>query len=808
VLKKALVKNPEERYRTIVEAHHDLRNVKLSSHSLSLTAPIARHIAETTIPEFGATLTPQKAEKKPLTFVVAGITGYTEMLEQLPLEEVNRFLSRAHQSAEDLATRTRGVLNEFDPDRIIVLFGIPAAQENDFVTAINFAFDLQSLISSLASEFGTAFEQLISLRCGVHSGLVLMQPSLRMKSKFEITGQPFQIALTLASNAKPSEVLITQESRRLTRNLFVSESGDALTIPGLSKFSNTYSLVKHSSESGPSDFLTPYTGRRNELSALQASWEKALGGEGQFIALMGEAGVGKSRLFTEFKSTVRENVRFLRGQCHPFGASIPYAPFRELLANALELHSSTSTEEVIRKIHGLDPLLQDFTPLYLHLLSLQNERFPFPKHLEGENLRLAILDALTAFVLVKKNVPLLLLLEDWHWADDASQNTLKQILEMVSDQSVLAIVTYRPDSSVDWSGVRHHQQIYLDPLEASSSRELMCALLGCKQVSEGLAQLIHDRTGGNPFYVEEICFSLQEESKIKIDGETAVLNASAKSLRLPETIQALLLSRLDRLDRNTKEVLQAAAVIGREFTRTILQRVTRNDANLGSCLSSLKGVGLIQQMHVLPEATYKFRHALTQEVAYESMLTHEKKQIHQHVAESIEEIYKQRLEEHLDLLAEHYSRAAIWEKAVDYGMRSSRKAVALGQFSEALQILKKAEQWLAGMPSDASRQQLEIDLMLQEERLCETLGIRDRQEQILQDLLAALKKADDKSREMEVHRRQGELMTLLARFNAAEEALNRSLELSRLLGDRAGERNALRSIGFMRWHQGKMMKPY
>lgn len=801
VLKKALAKNPDERYDSIVQADQELRNVKLSSQSLSVTVPPINHAAEPTIPEFGLTLTPHRAEKKALTFVVCGIAGYTEMLEQLPFDEVNRFTSRVQQSTESLADRYHAILNEFDPDRIIVLFGIPAAQENDFVSAVHFAFDLQSSVTSLAREFDHSLQQPVSLRCGIHAGLVLMQPSVRMKSKYEITGQPLQIALTLASNAKPSEVLITQEGRRLTRNCFVTESRDDIALPGLSGSSKSFSLV---SQSDPSTegFLAPYTGREQEFNILRKCWERALSGEGQFVTLNGEAGVGKSRLFHEFKGSIKEEIRFLYGQCRPYGSSIPYAPFRELLVHALELNATSSPDEVIERVHRLDPLLQDFTPLYLHLLSLQSERFPFPKHLEGENLRFAILDALTAFVLVKKNFPVLLLLEDWHWADEASQNALRQILEMVTDQAVLALVTYRPDSSLDWTGVRHHQQIYLDPLESSSSRELMRSLIGSESVSEPLAQLIYDRTGGNPFFVEEICFTLRDEGKIKIEEGTATLVGSAKTLRLPETIQALLLSRLDRLDKKSRCVLQTASVIGREFTRTILQQVNKNEPNLATCLGSLKRLGLIQQLQVLPEATYKFRHALTQEVVYESMIAQEKKQIHQNVAEAIEEFYKDRLEEHFDLLAEHFSRAGIWRKAVEYGMRSSQKAASLGQFSEALHILKKTERWLASMTADEVHQQLEIDLMLQEERLCETLGIRDRQEQILRDLLAALNTQNDPNRQMEVYRRQGELLTLLARFDAAETALNQSLELSRSLKDSSGERNALRSIGFMRWHQG------
>ena len=804
ILHRALAKELEDRYSSIAEANRDLRSVKFGNESLTITSTSLKEIAQTTLLEIGMTVAPQKAEKKPLTFFAGGITGYGELLDQLHFDDVQRFLNGLQKSAETFAEKYRAVLNEFDPDRIVVLFGIPSSQENDFITAVHFAFDLQNAVSEISREFCGSCEQLVSLRAGIHSGLVLMQPSVRGKSRYEITGAPFQVALTLASNAKPNEVVITQESRRLTRHLFLTESRDAVLVPGMSKSTVAHAVLRES-HSLTETFLAPYTGRQKEMTLLQDCWQKATEGKGQFVSLVGEAGVGKSRLFIEFKRKIQGEIRYLHGHCDPYTA-VPYAPFRELLVNALELPEndpSYSADEVIRKIREMDPQLEDFIPLYLHLLSIQNDRYPFPKHLEGENLRLAILDALSVFVLVKKQTTVLLLLEDWHWADEASQNAFKQILEMLPEQSMLAVASYRPDSTLNWSDARHHMQIYLEPLESTSSRELMRSLLDAENVSDSLAQLIYDRSGGNPFFVEEICLNLKEEGKVQMEQGTAMLSSSPEILRLPETIQALILSRLDRLNRRTKEILQRAAVIGREFTRTILQRVTGNEPGLASALTTLKTLGLIQQVNVLPEPAYKFRHALTQEVAYDSLLGHEKKEIHQLVAEAIEEFYKERLEEHFDFLAEHFSRADYWWKAVDYGVKSSEKAKALGQFPEALNLLKKAEAWLFRLPDDPAREAIRIDLMLREERLCETLGIRDRQEQILQELLTALQNANDEPRQMEVYRRQGELMTLLTRFEAAETALQESLHLSESLKDRSGERNAWRSIGFMRWHQGR-----
>jgi tetratricopeptide (TPR) repeat protein/tRNA A-37 threonylcarbamoyl transferase component Bud32/class 3 adenylate cyclase len=800
VLAKSLAKNINDRYNSISEAVEDLRLVK-TTHAPTLTVASTAAAAPTMVVPGETGITARKAEKKPLTFLVAGISGYSELLEQLPFGQIKNFQQRLESQTEALTAKFGGVLNEFDPDRIVILFGIPIAQENDFVSAVQLAFDLQRSAVEIGTEIFVQNEQLIALQSGIHSGLVVMQPSVRGKCKYEIAGAAFQTAVTLALNARPNEILITAESKRLTRHMFVSESRDGISIPGMTTPSNAYAVLTDSSQAEEA-FLAPYTGRDKELTVLQNCLERSTAGEGQFVTLVGEAGVGKSRLFAEFKRMLNGSVRCLEGRCFPSAATVPYAPFRDLIIEALHLHKIRTPEEVAQKIREIDPALEDFIPLYLHLLSMQSEQFPFPRHLEGENLRLAILDALSGFVLTPRAMPVVLLLEDWHWADEASQNAVKQIVEMLPEQACMAVVSYRPDASIDWSGTMHHTRLYLEPLEAKASKVLMQSIFEVETVSDSLAELIYDRSGGNPFFVEEICLTLKEEAKIKVEQKAASLESSPDKIRLPETIQALILSRLDRLDRATRDVLQTAAVIGREFSRTIFQRVSGNQSNLASSLGSLKNLGLIQQLRVLPEPLYKFRNALTQEVAYDSLIASEKKRLHHAVAQAIEELYEGRLEEYYEQLAQHFSKADSWAKAVQYGIASAQRANDLGQFSESLQILEQAEQWLAKLTGDSSKHSLMIDLMLRQERLFEILGIRDRQEQILNDLLSLLKRTNDQAQQIEVYRRQGELLTVLARFDSAEAALNESLKLSQSLQDQSGERNAFRSIGFLKWHQG------
>ena len=434
----------------------------------------------------------------------------------------------------------------------------------------------------------------------------------------------------------------------------------------------------------------------------------------------------------------------------------------------------------------------------------ESEAFPLPRHLQGEHLRAALPEALTAIVVaLARRATTLVLLEDWHWADEASRDALRRLLEIVDAHALMIVVTSRPEPGALAGGADGAARIQLAPLAGDASAAIMRAVLHVDRVSDALAARVHERTGGNPFFLEQVCRTLLEEDAVTTHDGEAVAASGVEVLRLPDTVQAVIRARLDRLDRDSRDVLRVASVIGREFGRVLLGEVLGPGADPTAALERLKGSGLIQQTAVLPEPTYRFRHVLTQEVAYDSLLERQRRSLHEVVGRTIERCHANRGSDLAPLLAHHFAHAEAWREAVHYGSRAAERAASLTQFADALTTLERVRGWIAHLPDDDARTDALVDLLLHQERLSETLGLRGRQQQIVEELIALLAPRGASASLAQAYLRQGDVATLLKRFDAAERTLSTALRLSRELGEAALERNTLRSIGLLRWHQGR-----
>ena len=393
----------------------------------------------------------------------------------------------------------------------------------------------------------------------------------------------------------------------------------------------------------------------------------------------------------------------------------------------------------------------------------------------------------------------MLLLEDWHWADDASRHTLKHVGEVIAAYPLMVVVTTRPEAGALLLSDRA-LRIELGPLPFAASHAIIQSVLGIERPPDDLSRQLHERTGGNPFFLEEMCHGLREAGVVTSLGGQAVI-ARSPDLHLPDSVQAVIRSRLDRLDPAGRDIVRVASVIGREFTRQIL-RDAAGGGDPSRALERLKDAGIIQQLRVVPDPLYRFKHVLTQEVAYESLLEHQRRALHRAVGMAIER-HHGRPADSLELLAHHFSRAEMWDKAVDYGRRAAERATELSQFADALDMLERVQSWLARLPDEPGRRDQVADVLLRQERLCETLGMRGRQLQLSAELISLLAPHGASARLAEAYLRQGDVSTLLKRFDAADRALTTALRMSRERDDAALERSALRSIGLLRWHQGR-----
>jgi tetratricopeptide (TPR) repeat protein len=370
-------------------------------------------------------------------------------------------------------------------------------------------------------------------------------------------------------------------------------------------------------------------------------------------------------------------------------------------------------EKTVAGILSIDQALEQYLPLYLHLLSIPSEEYPLPKHLHGQELKNAFQDALAAVnILNSKRQPMLLILEDWHWVDEASDSALRHIVGVIAPCSLMIVVIYRPEYASNWGNWSYLTPIVLRPLESYQVENIIKSVWRAEKIPEGLGALIHARTAGNPFFIEEICSTLIEEGTIQVSDRQAFLRRSLEQLSLPDTVQAVIRARLDRLDRNARESLRLASVIGREFARRILERISTYPEQLSQSLEALKAYELIQQIRVIPEAAYMFKHVMTQEVTYETLLRQKRKELHGLVGRAIEELYQERIEEQINLLHHHFSLAENWSKAVDYGRQAANRAYRLSQFHEAVTLLEQAQACLLRLPEDRTRQEILIGLQL------------------------------------------------------------------------------------------------
>jgi serine/threonine protein kinase/tetratricopeptide (TPR) repeat protein len=803
---RALRKDRLERQADAGEVLTDLRRVslELAAREAPLVLPASSRDNDSDVSAAG--------ERRRATVLVSVVANYASLVERLAGSDVEQVVARIRAAAVDTMRRHGGVVNQSIGEEIVSLFGIPAAHEDDDLRAIRAAFELHGKVREIATMLGDAGRGL-RLQSGVHAASVAVQRLREGPRRYGLAGPLVETAARLATAAEPDAIWLSPDCHRRVAPFVRTEPRPAVATRGDAAPLTPHSVLGESGldsrlEAPERGGLTPYSGRAAELEALEARVDLTRHGAGQVVVISGEPGVGKSRLLHELRTLLAStDVRVLQGRCRSYGGVTSYLPFIEALQNALEVKDADTVRpdaaQVVVRIRAVESSLEPFIPLYLHLLSMPSEVFPLPRHLRGEHLQAALLEALAAFFTsYAQRTPAVLLLEDWHWADDASREALRHLAEVVAAYPLMVAVTARSEGARTLELPENTTRVMLGPLAFDASLAIIKAVLEVQTVPGELARRLHERTGGNPFFLEEMCHALREAGAVAANGAEVVMPATAESLHLPDSVQAVIRSRIDRLPPDGREVLRVASVIGREFARRIL-RDAMGEEDLTAALDRLKSAGIIQQIRVVPDPMYRFKHVLTQEVAYESLLEHQRTTLHAAVGRAIAASHDAAFEEPLEILAHHFSLAAAWEQAVVYGMRAAARATELSQFADALNLLERVRSWLMNLPDDAPRRQRLADLLLREERLCETLGMRGRQLQLGGELIALLAPHGASERLAETYLRQGDVFTLLKRFDAADRALATALRMSREQRNPALERNALRSIGLLRWHQGR-----
>jgi tetratricopeptide (TPR) repeat protein/class 3 adenylate cyclase len=818
VLRRALAKLPEDRYPSMTAFAADLMMLAPGVEPASARGEARSEATFAQPPEAGPI-----TERRRAAVLVTLVSDYGSLVERMTPVDAYRLVAQIRDLAVEAVRRHGGVVNQAIGEEIVSLFGVPAAHEDDELRAVRAALELHARVRNIAADRGS--EPAIQIQSGLHVGSVVAQRLNEGPRRFAIVGSPGTVASRLAALAAPGDVVLSQECRRIL-SPFVHTVACAPVVlepdaPAVTPFRVTgqtglETRLEVSERAG----LTPYVGRESDLALLEGYVGRARRGAGRVIEIVGEAGVGKSRLVYELRERLSAaegpgDVVALQGRCRAFGDVTPYGPFIEIVRGALRLKARgvADSPELVARFRAIDASLDSFLPLYLHLLSVPNESHPLPRHLQGEHLQAALVDALAAlFTVLSRRAALVVLLEDWHWVDSASRAVLARMREIVPTERLVFIVTTRPldqardrpEPAVIDQGPAQGARVLLEPLDFAASEAIIEAGLGAGHVSKRLAERVFERTGGNPFFLEQVCRALVEQGAVSVREGKADVDGEPETLSLPDTVQAVIRMRLDNLEADAREVVRVAATFGREFEHALLADVLGQDVDLAGAIARLSASGLICPSLESSRTGYRFTHVLTQEVSYESLLAHQRKSLHGAIARAIERHDPERLDEQAALLAHHYSRAEAWREAVHHGQRAAERAARLSQFSDAFDTLEQVLEWQPHLPDDEASRQLRADLLFQQERACETMGLRRRQQQIVGRLIAHLAPAGLSPRLGEAYLREGDLLTLLKRFNAADRALSTALRISRELDDARLERNILRSIGLLRWHEGRI----
>lgn len=640
-------------------------------------------------------------ERRQATILFSDLSGYTAMNEQIDPEQVQELMSKIKSKAIKIVEYHEGTVNQFIGDEINALFGIPRAHEDDPVRAVKAVLELHEMVRELSPTVEGQIGRPLTMHSGINTGLIVISVQDERDGKFNLTGDTVNTAARFASQAKEDEIIIGPQTQALIAPYFLTESLGPVRMKGKAAPITPYRILGKTTvqtrlEAAERQGFTPYIGREKELAALHTRLLLTIRGKGQLVTIRGAAGIGKSRLLHEFQHQLNRNkITILQARCQAYGISNPYMPFLDTLRKELQLTDDDTSEQLHEKVvdhlKEMDQALDKFIPILLNLLSIPSEQYPLPEAASGEQRRHMILEALIAFISVKaKQQPLVLILEDWHWTDEGSESVLRNLLQVMVSLPLMIIIVYRPEYMPEWELPSFNSHLDLDSISEAQVESMIKAKYQVVNLPEQFASQIFHLTGGNPFFIEELCSLLFEEKTIFIEAGKLRCTRAIEKNTFPPTVEAVILAKLDQLDSGSMAVLRLASVIGREFVRRILKQISTQKDELPVSLQDLKRREFIRQIEYLPELAYQFNHVITQEVTYHTLLIKHRNRLHRLVAETIEMLYKERLEEHYGELAYHYSNSQEQTKAIQYLVKAGEKAVEQYANTVALTHFEKA----------------------------------------------------------------------------------------------------------------------
>lgn len=661
-----------------------------------------------------------ESERKNVTVLFSDMSGYTSLTERLDPEDVKDLMSRIFGEIAQVITKYEGFIERFIGDAVMAIFGVPKTHEDDPIRAIKAAREIHALVESISPKIEEKVGQRVTMHSGINTGLVVTGEVNLEEGTHGITGDAINLASRLEGIAGPGEILTGHETYKQAEGYFIFERLEPVKVKGKEKPIVAYRMIAPSTrrtrfEVSAQRGLTPLTGRKRELEQLIESFDRVKSGRGQAISIVSEAGIGKSRLLYEFRKVVaKEKVTFLEGKCLSYGKGIAYHPLIDILKSNFDIMESDGDQEIKEKIReNLNALSADEVstlPYFLELLSVEDNSInKIPMSPESKKNR--IIDSLKRITLKGSEVqPLVIAIEDLHWMDKSSEQVFKELLDYIPEARVFFLFTFRPEFIPPWSLKSYHAQITLNRLSENQAFEMVGHLLDSKNVDIGLKKLLFKKTERIPLFLEEFVKSFIDLKLIeKKDKYYLVKNVNG--VDIPSTIQDVIMARVDSLPEGAKEVAQAGSVIGREFSYELISQVINiSEKALISHLSALRDSELVNERGIFPQSSHIFKHALTRDVVYNSILNKRKKELHKRIGLTIEINHKNKLSEVVEILAEHFEKCEDYKRAVAYFKISGTKATNSGAVTESVNYAKKTVDCLERLPKSEELLEKIVDI--------------------------------------------------------------------------------------------------
>jgi class 3 adenylate cyclase/predicted ATPase/DNA-binding IscR family transcriptional regulator/ribosomal protein L40E len=667
----------------------------------------------------------QDGERKTITALFADIKGSVELMEGIDPEEARAIVDPALQLMMDAVHRYEGYVAQSRGDGIFALFGAPIAQEDHARRALYAALRMQEDIKRYSDRLRIEKGVPLQVRVGLNSGEVVLR-SIRkddLHTDYTPIGHSVNLAARMEGLATPGSIAVAESTYSATQGYFRFRELGPIAVKGISEPVRIYELegmgaLRTRLEVSRSRGFSRFVGRLDEMAALEAALARAIGGAAQVVGIVGEPGVGKSRLCFEFLERCRaRGLAIFEAHGVPHGKALPLLPMLELFRNFFGITEQDSDQVAREKIAGryvlLDESLREALPLVFDLLGISDPERPAPAMDPESRQRQLVAVVKRVTQMWGRRQTSVTFLEDLHWFDGGSEGFLEAIVDALPGTQWLVLVNFRPEYHAAWMQKSYYQQLPLLPLGPEAIADLLRDLLGGDPSLAALGERIRERTGGNPFFIEEVVQALAETGTLEGAKGAYRLVRPAAEVRLPATVHAVLAARIDRLAEREKQVLETAAVVGREFTEPVLRRVVElSEIDLAASLQKLANAEFVYEEVLYPQAQYTFKHALTQEVAYNSLLNERRLTLHERVAKAIEEIFTGRLEEHLSELAHHYCHSRNTKKAIEYSQFAGERAVQLSANAEAISHLTAALKLLETLPDTPERAQQELTLQV------------------------------------------------------------------------------------------------